>query len=99
MDTLPPPYRHPRHWRVSGCFSYEMAHSATLATLATLFQRSFFLHGKSSVIVVVVGMALPSRATRVYARETLKVGWRGWLGRRRGDPTARVRLGASTNAE
>ena len=80
MDTLPPPYRHPGHCRVSGCFSYEIAHSATLATLDTLFSRSFFLHGKSCVVV---GMAFPSRATRVYARETLKVGWRGCLGWRR----------------
>ena len=42
MDTQPPPYRHPRRWRVAGCFRYEIGHSATLATLDTLFPRSFF---------------------------------------------------------
>ena len=79
--TLPPPYRHPPAPRMSDCFRYEIGHSATLATLDTLFPRSFFLHGKSPVIVVVVGdMVRPSRATRVYARETLRVGWLGWLG-------------------
>ena len=63
--TLPPPYRHPTAPRVSGCFRYEIGHSATLATLATLFPRSFFLSRKS------VWWWSLARATRVHAREAL----------------------------
>ena len=42
MPTVPPPYRHPPAPRVAVCFRYEIGHSATLATLDTLFPRSFF---------------------------------------------------------
>ena len=68
MDTLPPPYRHPRRWRVAVSFRYESGHSATLATLATLFPRSFF---SSREKLCGGGVASRARATRVYARARL----------------------------
>ena len=68
MTTLPPPYRHPRHRRVAACFSYEIApFRHPRHPRHPISQEFFFLHGKSYVMVVVI----PSRATRVYAREAL----------------------------
>ena len=74
MDTLPPPYRHPRRRRVAVSFRYESGHSATLATLATLFPRSFF---SSREKLCGGGVASRSRYARIRARETLRLGWQG----------------------
>ena len=84
MTTFPPPCRHPwitpHVWsypRVAVCFSYEIPRSATLATLATLFPRSFFSTREISVGGYGASLA---RYARVRARGSIGYGGEGGEG-------------------